>query len=248
MTQFADGEPDLPENEILSTRPDFRGPTVRFGSNVERFPFRIGRRPRSFFFTKTVLHPLMKLSPILTLIPALLLTGMTVHADQTFQQILSQAQTEYLRGEMDAAKRDFQTIQKADPRNQTAISYLRLIQIAEEKEGGTKGNEKDLAGIIIPHVEFKEATLDSTLDALKKTVAKVTNDKKSVNFVSQLPPELAAKQVTLSLSNVPFVEVLKYLGSVADVRFVFEKYAIIVKPASAPAGNPAPADANKTQQ
>jgi hypothetical protein len=52
-----------------------------------------------------------------------------------------------------------------------------------------------------------------------------------VNFVVQLPADQVNTQtVTLSLNNVPFGEALKYLGTVASLDFVYDKYAILVRP------------------
>jgi hypothetical protein len=39
--------------------------------------------------------------------------------------------------------------------------------------------------------------------------------------------------VTLSVTNIPLTEVLKYIGSLANVQFEYEKYAVRVKPAGA---------------
>jgi hypothetical protein len=36
--------------------------------------------------------------------------------------------------------------------------------------------------------------------------------------------------VTLSLSNVPFTEGLRYLASVANLDVVYDKYAVLLKP------------------
>ncbi len=191
----------------------------------------------------------MKRLPLPLLLAAAFLAAAGARAEQTFQQTLTQAQTEYMRGDMDAAKRDFETVLAQDPKNPVAISHLRLIQIANQEHGAGHTLEKDLAGVILPKIEFKEATFDSTLDVLKKMVARATNDKKTVNFVSQVPPEIAAKPITLSLTNVPFGEVLKYLGSLANVRFTFDKYAITVKPVGeAAAATPAAAEQGRPQQ
>jgi hypothetical protein len=65
-----------------------------------------------------------------------------------------------------------------------------------------------------------------------------------VNFVLQLPEEQVKKQtVTLSLANVPFTEVLRYLGTLSGTTFTFEKYAITVRPAA----GTAPATASSTE-
>ena len=49
----------------------------------------------------------------------------------------------------------------------------------------------------------------------------------------QIPEEQKSQTITLSLSNVPFTEALRYLGDVANVSFAYEKFAIVVKPQTA---------------
>jgi hypothetical protein len=66
----------------------------------------------------------------------------------------------------------------------------------------------------------------------------VSGGKTNVSFVTQLSEEQKAVPVTLSVTNIPLTEVLKYIGSLANVQFEYEKYAVRVKPAGAAA--PAP--------
>ncbi len=56
----------------------------------------------------------------------------------------------------------------------------------------------------------------------------------------QTSPEVAKQTVTLNLTNIPFTEVLKYVGQLTGTRFDIEKYAIVVRPAT-PAVASAPA-------
>jgi hypothetical protein len=164
---------------------------------------------------------------------SLALAAGSAFAEST-QQLLNEAQTAYIRGDIEAAKRNFELVARLEPRNLTAISYLRLIKAKESQTGGAATQEKQFATIIIPKVEFREATLGSTLDFLKQQVAKQTDGKVAVNFVLQIPDEQAKTQgVTLSLTNIPFTEVLRYLGTLTNTTFAFEKYAIAVRPATA---------------
>ncbi len=189
----------------------------------------------------------MKLLPVLLLALATSLLPAVPHAAaQTTQQLLSDAQTAYLRGDLEAAEQQFRTINRIDPRNQTALGYLRMIQAAKKK--APKGNdvEKQLAAVMISKVDFKEATLGSVLEYLKQTVAKTSGGTASVNFVVQLPDQQVNTQtVTLSLTNVPFTEVLRYLGSVASIQFEYDRYAVIVRPKGATAAAAAPTEAGK---
>jgi hypothetical protein len=153
---------------------------------------------------------------------------------ESAQQLLSEAQTAYLRGDMETAKRNFELANQLDPRNPTAIGYLRMIKAKEAQDArGGGGQEKQLAAVIIPKVEFREATFGSALDFLKQQVARQSQGKIAVNFVLQIPDEqVKTHTVTLSLTNVPFTEVLRYLGTLTGTTFAFEKYAIAVRPAT----------------
>ena len=151
---------------------------------------------------------------------------------ESAQQLLSEAQTAYLRGDMETAKRNFELANQLDPRNPTAIGYLRMIKAKEAQDArGGGGQEKQLATVIIPKVEFREATFGSALDYLKQQVARQSQGKIAVNFVLQIPDEqVKTHTVTLSLTNVPFTEVIRYLGTLTGTTFAFEKYAIAVRP------------------
>lgn len=174
---------------------------------------------RIFLFTLVVTLPLAVLA-----------------APAEVQQLLTEAQTAYMRGDIATAKADFEMVNQIDPRNQVAIGYLLRIKVAEANKPKGNDQEKQLAALIMPKVELKEATLGAALDFLKKAVERQSAGKLAVNFVVQLPDDQVKSQaVTLSLSNVPFTEVLRYLGGVAGLNFVYDKYAIIVKPQTAAA-------------
>ncbi len=174
----------------------------------------------------------MKLLPqlVLTLSAGLLCATGAVAAEDV-RQLLSEAQQAYLRGDLTTAKAGFEMVYRIDPRNQVAIGYLRRIKVDEAGRGKGKGDqEKALAAVILPKVEFREATLVSALDFFKQMVSKVTEGKQAVSFVTQVPEEQLKQPVTLSLTNVPVTEALRYLGGLAGVTFEYDKYAIVVKP------------------
>ncbi len=149
---------------------------------------------------------------------------------QNVQQLLSEAQKNYMRGDLETAKRQFQTVNRIDPKNPTAIGFLRRIA-AEAKQSTGVSLEKQLAGVIIPKVEFRDATLGSALDYLKQALSKTTDGKTSVNFIVQLSDEQVKTQtVTLNVTGLPFTEILRYVGGLANVEFVYDKYAVVVKP------------------
>src|SRR5205823_2198277 len=111
--------------------------------------------------------------------------------------------------------------------------YLRMIAADELKGGGkTTRNETEEAcrKLIMEKVDLREASLAEALDFLKQKAATVSGGKVAVNFVLQVDEQTQAKKVTLTLQKVPFTEVLRYVGDLAEVQFKFEQYAIVVKP------------------
>lgn len=161
-------------------------------------------------------------------------------------QLLKEGQAAYQKGDYEAAKGAFEMVYSMDSRNITAINFLRLIKSQKPVTLKSQPIERQVAGIIIPQIQFKDATLGSALDYLKKAVARESGGKVAVNIVAQVPPEQVNTQtVTLSLTQVPFTEALKYLASVSNLDVEYQKYAIVLKPkdgtaAVTPASAPAP--------
>ena len=102
--------------------------------------------------------------------------------------------------------------------------------LAEGARGKNGDQEKNLAAVILPKVEFREATLGSALEYLKQAISKASDGKQVVNFVVQVPEEQVKTQpVTLNLTTIPATEALRYLGDVAGLEFQYEKYAVVVR-------------------
>jgi len=146
------------------------------------------------------------------------------------QQFLTEGQTAFMRGDMAAAKRSFQTANKIDPKNPTAIGFLRQIAAAEAKNPGIATSEGEYKGIIIPQIQFRDATFAAALDFMKKKVVELSGGKKSVNFVLQIPPEQQNTPVTLNLSDIPFTEALRYIAELVNAKVEYQKYAVVIKP------------------
>jgi len=182
----------------------------------------------------------MKSSPIFAALFALVLSAADGWAaSPELQQLLTEGQTAYMRGDLATAKSAFAMAYQMDPRNPVALGYLKRIKVDEQNKPKGNEQEKQLAALIIPQIQFRDATIGAALDYLKKAVAQQSGGKQSVNFVIQLPAEQVNTQtVTLNLSNVPFTEAMRYLADLANASIVYDRYAIMVKPKTA---SPAPA-------
>src|SRR5688572_21642523 len=101
---------------------------------------------------------------------------------QDLQKLLTEGQTAFMRGDLVTAKRHFQSAEKLAPTNPTVVGFLKQIAVAEAKTPKDQGAERELSQLIIPQIQFKEATFNSALEFMKKKATELSNGKQSVNF------------------------------------------------------------------
>ena len=173
----------------------------------------------------------MKLLPVFAL---LLLTSASLHAappPAEVQQFLTEGQTAFNKGDYATAKGAFEMVYQIDPRNMVAINFLTKIKALEKGVPKAVDQEKQLAGLIVPKVTLKDATIGAVFDYLKTTAGKISDGKASVNFVLKLPDDMIKTQtITLNMTNAPFTEVVKYVAELANVNVQYQKYAVLVTP------------------
>jgi hypothetical protein len=159
--------------------------------------------------------------------------------------LMTEAQRAYVRNDLAAAKEKFELVRKLDPTNRTAISYLRRIiadEITQNAGKAPRNSTQDaLQKIIMEKVDLREATLPEALEFLKQKGNQLAGGKVAINFVLQLDEPAQNAKITIALQKVPLSEVLRYVGDLAGVQFVYEPYAIVVKPKGAT--QPAPTTA-----
>ena len=181
----------------------------------------------------------------IVLILASILT-MTVAA-QEVQTLLSEAQRDLIRGDRAAAKEKFTLVQKVEPNNRIAMSFLRRIAI-EEKQGGVDEAAALRARVektIIDKIEFRDATVAEALEFLGKKIAAASPNSAKVNIVQQLNDAEKETKITLSLSNIAASETLRYVADLANLTVTYEKFAVVVRPKAAqPPAAPKPAGSN----
>ena len=92
----------------------------------------------------------------------------------------------------------------------------------------TKRAEK----IIFPRVEFREASLQEIAQFLNKVSKDLDPEKIGVEI--QVTPEglVAADKtkITLTLNNVPQIEIVKYVTNLANLRYTIETSKIVLQP------------------
>lgn len=168
---------------------------------------------------------------------AVALILLTVHPAraQTASQLYAQGVQSYNQGDAEPAKRQLQLALEVDKNFHPATALLNRItlerQAASASVPAATLSARTLERMTVP-VEFKDTTLQSALDFIHQKIESVSNGKTQVNFVLNVPPELANKKITLQLDHAPVTELLRYVGELAGVNFQIQKYAVLVTPAA----------------
>ena len=91
---------------------------------------------------------------------------------------------------------------------------------------------KKLDAIIFRKIDFREATLSETLDYLRAKTKNLDPDKQVVNLI--IKPVAAGEEprITLTLTNIPLSEVLRYVAALAGYEIVADDLAITLRPAA----------------
>ncbi len=168
-------------------------------------------------------------NPILIFLSLFLFTH-AIFAGPEVDELLSQGKLAFKKGDMEAALEKFELAIGLEPDNKVARGYLKNIKLAQSKSGNTRELENDLKTLILPKIEFRNASFASVLDYMKLQAEKHSEGKIKVNFVVQLSNDFMERQkLTLSLNNTPYTEILRYVAEMAGVKISIEKYAIVVK-------------------
>ena len=85
--------------------------------------------------------------------------------------------------------------------------------------------------IVIPRIEFKDATVTEALNFLRRKSIELDPEKKGINFVLKAPQNLMHTKVSLSLTGVSVYEAARYVANLATLVVVPEASALIVRPA-----------------
>jgi len=86
-----------------------------------------------------------------------------------------------------------------------------------------------LGNLIIPRIAFKSATFAQALDFLKQQAA---NQSVTVSFLTKLPASNLKTSISVTQSNVPFLDALNYFCLLNNATFRIDPYAIVISPSA----------------
>jgi general secretion pathway protein D len=95
--------------------------------------------------------------------------------------------------------------------------------------GGTKEDIlTKLRTWIIPVVELQGASLEEVIEFLRVRSRELDPNKRGVSFVLKVPPDIAAKPVSISMTAVPIEEVLRYATELTGAVYRADEYAVTI--------------------
>jgi general secretion pathway protein D len=102
---------------------------------------------------------------------------------------------------------------------------------------GTQSVNRKLDEIIIPRLNFTDATVREAIEYLRSVSAQQDRDPadagdRGVNIVLKLDAAAASQTITIDLANIPLREALDYITRLANLKIKVEPYAVLVVPIS----------------
>jgi general secretion pathway protein D len=121
------------------------------------------------------------------------------------------------------------------------VGASTIIEQPQIDTRGTSLINRKLDEIVIPRIDFRDATIREALDFIKQRAAALdTTDQdpshRGINIVLKAPldsPEANAR-ITLSLNDIPLRAAIDYVAKAANLKLKIEPYAVAVVPQSEP--------------
>jgi general secretion pathway protein D len=102
------------------------------------------------------------------------------------------------------------------------------VQASATKSGGRDSIVDKLRNYRMPKVEFQQATIVEILELLRLRSRDLDPQGKGVDFVLNVPDDSRQRQITLTLTDVPLEEVLRYVCEAASVTYRVEEHAVMI--------------------
>ena len=110
------------------------------------------------------------------------------------------------------------------------VDVIRL----DHGSGVSKGKAATFAkalGMRLAKLEFREASVTEAVDFLRRKSVELDPEKKGINIVLRAPPDLAKIKITLSLTDVPLLEAVRYVANLAALIVEPEDSALLLRAA-----------------
>jgi type II secretory pathway component HofQ len=111
------------------------------------------------------------------------------------------------------------------------FSYvIQLVGNAAAEAAAKPAAMKKAEAIVLPKIDFQEATLSEAVIFLGEKAKELDADKQGVNLILEPAAGGLEPTLTLSLANVPLSEALRYVAQLAGCEIVADDNAITLRP------------------
>lgn len=94
--------------------------------------------------------------------------------------------------------------------------------------GTVSAEESRISRIIIPQMEFREASLTDVIEFLQVRSMELDPEKEGVNFRLSLNPKQISAKISLNLTNVPLNQAVRYVAELAELRVRYEGDGVLL--------------------
>ena len=88
---------------------------------------------------------------------------------------------------------------------------------------------KRVAEMIVPRVEYRESSVADAVVHLNKLAKDLDPNKVGVRFELTPAAKRDETRITISVSNVPLIELVKYITSLANLRYEITATKVLIK-------------------
>jgi hypothetical protein len=156
---------------------------------------------------------------------AFLCIGSAPAADQqSLAQVFEQGRAAYHKGDFVTAKALLTQVATAKPDHFETRAMLANIN-AQSKT--VLSVQKTYETIILPKVDFQEATLNEAAQALTLLGKNAANGKVTPNIIVK-PKAGEGAKITLTLQNVPLTEAIRYIADLSQCKASYDKHAVVI--------------------
>ena len=145
------------------------------------------------------------------------------------EQLFMEAVMLNSRGFYTEAEVRLKRLVELQPDQPTVRNLLRDVQakLWQRDQDPVRLLKQRLAAITLASVQFRAAKPEDVIDYIRLESGRLTADKTEINFVWQVPANVATPPITLNLKNVPLTDVLNYVAQLAGVSYRMDAFAVI---------------------
>jgi hypothetical protein len=150
-------------------------------------------------------------------------------AEQDLAKLYEEGRAAYYRGDLNEAVEKLQVVREAMPDHGATRAMLANALTKIGAQGGGNELEASYAKIVVPRVELVEISVAEALPLLGELGFRASGEKVRPNLLLR-PGAGGDARISLTLSEVPLTEAIRYVAQMAGLEVKYEKFAVVIGP------------------